>query len=112
MTDLAYLTVAEAAELLRAKKLSPVEYAKALLDRIEMHDSDFNSFLHVTPELALEDARRAEVELMRGDWRGPFHGVPYGLKDIVDYAGRPTTAHSKILQANVAAADAAVTQKL
>jgi len=112
MTDLAYLTVAEAAELLRAKKLSPVEYAKALLDRIEMHDSDFNSFLHVTPELALEDARRAEVELMRGDWRGPFHGVPYGLKDIVDYAGLPTTAHSKILQDNLAATDAAVTQKL
>jgi aspartyl-tRNA(Asn)/glutamyl-tRNA(Gln) amidotransferase subunit A len=112
MTDLAYLTVAEAAELLRAKKLSPVEYAKALLDRIETHDSEVNAFLRVTPELALEDARRAEAELMRGDWRGPFHGVPYGLKDIVDYAGLPTTAHSKILQDNLAATDAVVTQKL
>ena len=49
---------------------------------------------------------------MRGEWRGPFHGVPYGLKDIVDYAGLPTTAHSKILKDNVAAADAVVTQKL
>src|SRR3990172_3225363 len=112
MTDLAYLTVAEAAELLRTRKLSPVEYAKALLDRIETHDRDFNAFLRVTPELALEDARRAEVELMRGDWRGPFHGVPYGLKDIVDYAGLPTTAHSKILRDNIATADAVVTQKL
>jgi len=112
MMDLAYLTVAEAAELLRTRKLSPVEYAKALLDRIETHDRDFNAFLRVTPELALEDARRAEVELMHGDWRGPFHGVPYGLKDIVDYAGLPTTAHSKILQDNLAATDAAVTQKL
>ena len=112
MTDLAYLTVADAAELLRTRKLSPVEYAKALLDRIETHDSDFHAFLRVTPELALEDARRAEVELMRGEWRGPFHGVPYGLKDIVDYAGVLTTAHSKILQENLAATDAVVTQKL
>jgi aspartyl-tRNA(Asn)/glutamyl-tRNA(Gln) amidotransferase subunit A len=112
MTDLAWLTVAEAAELLRAKKLSPVEYAQALIARIERHDGKLNAFLRFTPELALEDARRAESEIMRGEWRGPFHGVPYGLKDIVDYAGLPTTAHSKILRDNVAATDAAVTQKL
>jgi aspartyl-tRNA(Asn)/glutamyl-tRNA(Gln) amidotransferase subunit A len=112
MTDLAWLTVAEAAELLRARKLSPVEYAKALIDRIERHDRNLDTFLRFTPEIALEDARRAETEIARGEWRGPFHGVPYGLKDIVDYAGLPTTAHSKILRDNVAAADAAVTQKL
>ncbi|OGA50218.1 MAG: hypothetical protein A3F74_16600 [Betaproteobacteria bacterium RIFCSPLOWO2_12_FULL_62_58] len=112
MTDFAWLTVAEAAELLRGKKLSPVEYAQALIDRIERHDGKLNAFLRFTPELAMEDARRAEAEIMRGGWRGPLHGVPYGLKDIVDYAGLPTTAHSKILQENVAVADAAVTQKL
>src|SRR5262245_3439483 len=112
MTDLPWLTVAEAAELLRGKKLSPVEYAKALIDRIERHDGKLNAFLRFTPELALEDARRAETEIARGGWRGPFHGVPYGLKDIVDYAGLPTTAHSKILQKNIATTDAAVTQKL
>ncbi len=110
--DLAWLTVAEAAELLRGRKLSPVEYAQALIDRIERHDGKLNAFLRFTPDLALEDARRAEADIMRGAWRGPFHGVPYGLKDIVDYAGLPTTAHSKILQGNVARADAAVTQKL
>src|SRR5262245_6433974 len=112
MTDLPWLTVAEAAELLRGKKLSPVEYAKALIDRIERHDGKLNAFLRFTPELALEDARRAETEIARGQWRGPFHGVPYGLKDIVDYAGLPTTSHSKILKDNVATADAAVAQKL
>ncbi|MGZ8198642.1 MAG: amidase, partial [Burkholderiales bacterium] len=58
------------------------------------------------------DARRAEAEIGRGEWRGPLHGVPYGLKDIVDYAGLPTTAHSKILEDNVAQSDAAVTQRL
>jgi aspartyl-tRNA(Asn)/glutamyl-tRNA(Gln) amidotransferase subunit A len=112
MSALAYLDVAAAAELLRAKKLSPVEYARALIGRIEQHDRHLNAFLRFEPEKALADARRAEAELARGEWRGPFHGVPYGLKDIVDYAGLPTTAHSKILQGNIAAADAAVTQKL
>ncbi len=112
MTDPAWLTVAEAAALLRGRKLSPVEYAKALIARIERHDGRLNAFLRFTPELALEDARRAEAEILRGAWRGPFHGVPYGLKDIVDYAGLPTTAHSKILRENVAASDAAVAQKL
>jgi aspartyl-tRNA(Asn)/glutamyl-tRNA(Gln) amidotransferase subunit A len=112
MTDLAYLTVAEAAELLRTRKLSPVEYAQALISRIEKHDRRLDAFLRFTPDIALEDARRAETEIMRGNWRGPLHGVPYGLKDIIDYAGLPTTAHSKILEDNVAAADAAVTQKI
>jgi aspartyl-tRNA(Asn)/glutamyl-tRNA(Gln) amidotransferase subunit A len=112
MTDLAWLTVADAAELLRSRKLSPVEYAKAQIDRIERHDGKLNAFLRFTPDLALEDARRAEAEIARGAWRGPLHGVPYGLKDIVDYAGLPTTAHSKILQKNIATADAAVAQKL
>jgi len=112
MTDLAFLTVVEAAELLRGRKLSPVEYAQALISRIEKHDPKLNAFLRFTPDIALEDARCAEIEIMRGNWRGPLHGVPYGLKDIIDYAGLPTTAHSKILKDNVAGADAPVTQKI
>ena len=112
MNDLAYLTIADAGELLRSRKLSPVEYAKALIARVEQHDRKLNAFLRFTPDIALADARRAETEIMHGEWRGPLHGVPYGLKDIVDYAGLPTTAHSKILEDNIAKADAAVTQKL
>jgi aspartyl-tRNA(Asn)/glutamyl-tRNA(Gln) amidotransferase subunit A len=112
MSDLSWLTVAGAAELLRGKKLSPVEYAKALIARIERHDGKLNAFLRFTPDLALEDAKRAEAEIARGQWRGPLHGVPYGLKDIIDYAGLPTTAHSKILKDNVAAIDAHVAAKL
>jgi len=112
MNDLAWLTVAQAADLLRTRKLSPVEYAKALIDRIERYDRSLNTFLRFTPELAMQDARNAEAEIMRGNWRGTFHGVPYGVKDIVDYAGLPTTAHSKILADNVASADATVVQKL
>ena len=112
MTDLAYLPLADAADLLRLRKLSPVEYAQALIDRIERHDGRLASFLRLTPELALRDARRAEAEIARGEWRGPLHGVPYALKDIVDYAGLPTTAHSKILVDNVAQEDAEVTRRL
>jgi len=112
VTDLAWLTVAEAAGLLRNRTLSPVEYAKALIARVERHDGRLNAFLRFTPEIALEDAKRAEDEISRGLWRGPLHGVPYALKDIIDYAGLPTTAHSKILKDNVVAADAQVAWKL
>ena len=112
MSELAFLGVAQAAAWLRTKKLSPLEYAKALIERIERHDRKLNAFLRFTPDIALDDARRAEAEITRGDWRGVFHGMPYGLKDIIDYAGLPTTAHSKILADNVAATNAVVAQKL
>lgn len=112
MSDLAYLTIAEASALLRDKKLSPVEWTQALIARIERHDGQFNAFLRFMPEIALSDARRAEAEISAGNWRGPLHGVPYGLKDIIDYAGLPTTAHSAILKDNIATADACVTQRL
>ena len=112
MTDLAYLTIAEASALLRDKKLSPVEWTQALIARIERHDGRLNAFLRFMPEIALSDARRAEAEISAGNWRGPLHGVPYGLKDIIDYAGLPTTAHSAILKDNIATADACVTQRL
>ena len=112
MTDLAYLSIAEGSALLRDKKLSPVEWTQALIARIERHDGRLNAFLRFMPEIALSDARRAEAEISAGNWRGPLHGVPYGLKDIIDYAGLPTTAHSAILKDNVATADAFVTQRL
>lgn len=112
MDDYAYLTIAEASALIRAKKISPVEYTQALLARIDKHDAGLNAFLRQTPDIALADARRAEQEIVKGNWRGPMHGVPYGLKDIIDYEGLPTTGHSKILQDNIAKADAPVAAKL
>ena len=100
MTDFAFLTIADAAKLLSGKDISPVEYTQALLDRIAAHDSAFNSFLHVSADQALDGARAAEDEIMAGKWRGPLHGVPYALKDIVDAVGIPTTCHSKVMQRN------------
>ncbi|MGE3537716.1 MAG: amidase [Candidatus Tectimicrobiota bacterium] len=112
MTDYAYLTLADAADRIRRKDLSPVEYLGALLERIDTYDVHYNAFLRQTPDIALQQARQAEAEIMAGRWRGPLHGVPYGLKDIIDVAGVPTTAHSKILADNLARTDALVTQRL
>ena len=110
--DLAYLDVADAAELIRAKSLSPVEYVTALLARIERHDGNYNAFIALTPERALTAARAAEAEIAAGRWRGPFHGMPYALKDIIDVEGLATTAHSKILIGNIARQHAVVTERL
>jgi aspartyl-tRNA(Asn)/glutamyl-tRNA(Gln) amidotransferase subunit A len=112
MTDLAYIGIREASELIRARKLSPVELTKAALERIGRLDDRFHAFIRLTPDIALAGARAAEAQVMAGDWRGPLHGVPYALKDIIDYAGLPTTCHSKIMKDHVAAADAPVTQRL
>src|ERR1700722_15438554 len=110
--EFAYLGFAEAAELIRAKKLSPVEYVTALLARIERHDGKYNAFIALTPERALKAARVAEAEITGGRRRGPFHGVPYALKDIIDVEGLATTAHSKILKGNLARRHAVVTERL
>ena len=112
MTDLAWLTVAEGAKLLRAKTLSPVEWTRALLDRIAAIDPRYNAFLAVTADKALTQARTAEAEIAKGQYRGSMHGVPYAAKDIFDVAGMATTCHSKIRINHRAAADAFVIGKL
>ncbi len=96
MTDLAWISVAEGAQLLRSRKLSPVEWTKALLDRIALVDPAYNAFLVVTGDRALKEAKAAEAEIAAGKYRGPMHGVPYAAKDIFDVAGMATTCHSKI----------------
>jgi aspartyl-tRNA(Asn)/glutamyl-tRNA(Gln) amidotransferase subunit A len=112
MSDLAFLGLADAAALIRARKLSPVEYTQGQLRHIERLDARHHAFIRLTPDLAIAAARQAERDIAAGKWRGPLHGIPYALKDIIDVAGLPTTCHSKLLIDNVAAADAAVTARL
>ena len=100
-SELHFLTIAQAGELIRTRKLSPVELTQALLKRIAAFDPQVNSFITVTPELALKQAREAESEIAAGRYRGPMHGIPFGLKDIYNTAGIRTTAHSKICKDNV-----------
>jgi aspartyl-tRNA(Asn)/glutamyl-tRNA(Gln) amidotransferase subunit A len=104
--DPAFLTIAELGRLYDQRELSPVEVTRSLLDRIAAHDAKLHSFIQVTPEAALAEAQAAERELMAGRRRGPLHGIPYALKDIVETAGIPTTGHSKLCKDYVPAADA------
>lgn len=112
MTDLAYLGIADAAEQIRTKKLSPVELTTALLARIEKLDNRFHAFIRVTPDIALKAAKDAEAEIVKGQHKGPLHGVPFALKDIIDWTGLHTTGHSRVLIDNVAKTDAVVTERL
>jgi aspartyl-tRNA(Asn)/glutamyl-tRNA(Gln) amidotransferase subunit A len=110
--DTSLPTIAAAARAIEKGELSPVELAGAALARAEALDRRLNAFIRLTPERALEAARAAEREIAAGRRRGPLHGIPYGLKDIYDAAGLPTTAHSKLLIDNVASDDAATTARL
>ncbi|HTB39763.1 MAG TPA: amidase family protein, partial [Reyranella sp.] len=112
MTELHWLGVAEAAKAIAAKDLSPVELMKALHDRIAALDPQLNAFIRLDGEAAMEAAKAAEAEATAGRLRGPLHGVPVGIKDIINVAGLPTTGHSKILQDNLATADAVCVEKL
>jgi len=110
--DLHWLTAAGARRAFAAKTLSPVELVRALLDRVGRLDPQLNAFIRVDAEGALDAAAAAEAEMARGLHRGPLHGVPVGIKDIIDVAGLPTTCHSKVMPAMPAAADAVVVAKL
>ena len=112
MNDLHWLTAAEIGEAYAARRLSPVEIVQALLDRIAAHDAQLHAFIAVDGEAALDAARQAEREILAGRGRGPLHGVPVGIKDIIDIAGQPTTCHSKIMLDNVAREDAPVISRL
>jgi aspartyl-tRNA(Asn)/glutamyl-tRNA(Gln) amidotransferase subunit A len=105
------LTIAEAARRIAAKQLSPVELAKAQLDRIKRLDPQLHSFLLVTEERALADAKAAEARQMAGTLRGKLDGIPIAHKDIYCTAGIRTTAHSKLLEHNVPTEDAHTVKK-
>src|SRR5205807_254841 len=81
-TDLAFTPATDLAGLIRAKKLSPVELTHAVLDRVERINPIVNAFCTVTADLALAAARAAERALMKGEARGPLHGIPFSIKDL------------------------------
>jgi aspartyl-tRNA(Asn)/glutamyl-tRNA(Gln) amidotransferase subunit A len=112
MTELAYMGLAEAGRLIAARRLSPVELTEALLARIGRLDPTYHAFIRLLPEAARAAARDAEAEITAGRRRGALHGIPVGLKDIIDVAGVPTTCHSKIFAGHTAKADADVTRRL
>jgi aspartyl-tRNA(Asn)/glutamyl-tRNA(Gln) amidotransferase subunit A len=112
VSELHWLSAAEAAREFAARRLSPVELLGALLARIEQLDPKLHAFIRLDAEAAIDAAQAAEAEIAAGRVRGPLHGLPVGIKDIIDVAGLPTTCHSKILLENVARSDAAVVARL
>ena len=104
-------TIAEAAKLIAAKQLSPVELTKGCIARMKAHDDTLHAFILPTEERALADARAAEARVMAGSAIGPLDGIPIGHKDIYNTAGIRTTGHSRLLEDNVPAQDATTVRK-
>ncbi len=107
-----FLTIREAAEKIRSGELSPVEVVRASLDRIEATDDQLHSFITLMKDEALEQARTAEADILKGDYKGPLHGIPFALKDLYDTAGVRTTAGSKVDFDRVPQEDATATARL
>lgn len=110
--DLTKLSLSEASDLIRAKKISPVELTQECLKRIDRLNPKLNAFITVTAESALAQAREAEAEIQKGQWKDLLHGIPIALKDLVDTAGVRTTAGSAVFKDRVPTQDAEITRRL
>jgi aspartyl-tRNA(Asn)/glutamyl-tRNA(Gln) amidotransferase subunit A len=102
----------EASGKIRSRAISPLELTRICLERSHRLQPSLNAFITVCDKSALEQARQAEREILRGAWRGPLHGIPVALKDNIDTAGIRTTAASAVFEARVPSADAAVVERL
>ena len=111
-TELHYLTIGEAGNLLRTGELSPVELTRAFLARIESLDETLECYITVLRDEAVSEARQAEAEILRGEYRGPMHGIPIALKDLYDTEGVRTTASSKVMADRIPTEDATTTARL
>lgn len=112
MPDALPNTIGELSALFRARSLSPVEATRVCLERIAELNPRLNAFITVTADAALAQAHQAEAEILHGQWRGALHGVPIGLKDLIDTAGVRTTAGSAVYLDRVPAADAELVRRL
>jgi aspartyl-tRNA(Asn)/glutamyl-tRNA(Gln) amidotransferase subunit A len=106
------LTVAEASGLIQTGKLSPVDLLEAFLARIDEVDGKIRSFIHLDVEGARKAAQSAAEELRAGFWRGPLHGIPFGVKDNYDAAGLPATGNNRTRLTRIAARDATAVARL
>lgn len=106
------LTIAEAAELIRTRRLSPVDLVEQCLDTIDRLDGKAHAFIAVLRESARAAARKADEEIAAGRYRGPMHGIPIALKDIYETKGVATTGHSALTRDYVPTEDATTTKML
>src|SRR5258706_14957559 len=106
------MTLAELAPLIASRQVSPVDVVEAQLARIGALDDVLRAYIYVNADQARAEAKAAAAEIAAGACRGPLHGVTVAHKDIIDVAGLPTTAASKILAENIATKDATVSARL
>jgi amidase len=111
-TPLHYWPLTDLSDALRRRELSSIEVTSALLDRIAAVEAQTSSYVTVMPDAAMAQARAADEEIARGDWRGPLHGVPIALKDLCFTKNAPTTAGMTILKDWVPDYDATVVERL
>jgi aspartyl-tRNA(Asn)/glutamyl-tRNA(Gln) amidotransferase subunit A len=110
--DLFYLSLTEAAALIKSRRLSPVELTRAILDRIDRVDGKVGAFITVTGDEALRAARDAEQAIGRRTYRGPLHGIPFAVKDTHYTKGIRTTANTPVLADFIPDFDATVVTRL
>ena len=110
--DFTFLSAAQQGRLIRERKLSPVELMQSCLARIERWNPVLHAYITVCADAALEAAHDAEREIAAGHWRGPLHGLPFGVKDQLNTRGIKTTLGSRILADNVPDHDATVIERL
>src|SRR5258708_17031937 len=106
------LDLAESSQAVQKKEISPVELTQACLTRIERLNPILNAFITVTAESALQEAKTAEAEIARGEWKGPLHGIPLAVKDLAETVGVRTTAGSAVLEHFIPSEDAEVVRRL
>ncbi len=110
--DLAFSSIHELAPKIKDGTVSPVTLTEIALDRASNLNTALNAFLDVWHDEAIAAAKEAQRQIENGNYLGPMHGIPIGLKDLVDVAGKPTTGGSKVLEANIATSNATVTDRL
>src|SRR5262245_51176474 len=111
-SQLTLIELTEVSKAVQKKEVSPVDLTQACLKEIERRNPGLNAFITITAESALAEARKAEAEIARGEWKGPLHGVPLAVKDLADTAGVRTTAASAVLEHNIPSDDAEVVRRL
>ena len=108
----AFATIRELGTQLRAKSTSSVALTKYFLDRLEKFGRQYNAVVRITSELALEQASQADLDLSRGKDRGPLHGIPFGVKDLLATKGIPTSWGAPPLKDQLIDEDATVIVRL
>lgn len=112
LEELTFYPIQDLAGLIKSGKITSVELTKIYLDRIKKHDPKLLAFVTVTEELALQQAQKADKEISEGKYKGPLHGIPYGVKDLASVPGYPTTWGSAPYKEQIIDETATVVRKL